>query len=98
MLGRRLLGWLSRGRGDFLFACRVASPDESSPIIISYRVHVEEFFFEDIEVFVIQIEAHLQCSIRYPSLAFEEVDDLGKNFIEGHGRCSTALTTAVSSP
>ena len=47
-------------------------------------MHVEEFFFQNIQVFVIQIEAHLQGAIRYPSLAFEEVDDLGKNFIEGH--------------
>jgi hypothetical protein len=47
-------------------------------------MHVEEFLFEDIQVLVIQIEAHLQGAIGHASLAFEEVDDLGKNFIEGH--------------
>jgi hypothetical protein len=48
-------------------------------------MHVEEFFFEDIEILVIQIEAHLQGAIGDSSLAFQEVDDLGENLIEGHG-------------
>jgi hypothetical protein len=84
LLGRRLLRWLSNGSGDCLSACRVASPDETSPLVVSYWMHVEEFLFEDIQVLVIQIEAHLQGAIGHASLAFEEVDDLGKNFIEGH--------------
>jgi hypothetical protein len=47
-------------------------------------MHVEEFFFEDIEVLVIQIKAHLEGAIGHPPLAFEEVEDLGENRIEGH--------------
>jgi len=46
---------------------------------------INQFFLEDIEVLVIQIQAHLQGAIGYPSLALQEVDDLGKNCIEGHG-------------
>src|SRR5262245_57584369 len=39
--------WLSRLRGNCLSACRVASPDETSPFVVSYWMHVEEFLFED---------------------------------------------------
>jgi len=52
-LGNRLLCWLSRLGGDFLYACRVASPDEPPPVIISHRVHVEEFCFEGFEILVV---------------------------------------------
>jgi hypothetical protein len=44
---------LSRLRDDCLSACRVASPEESPPVIISHRVHVEEFCFEGFEILVI---------------------------------------------
>src|SRR5262245_28817290 len=67
---------------------------------------VNQFFLEDIEVLVIQIEAHLQGAIGHPSLAFEEVDDLGEHFIEGHKRPSVdsssralaSFRSAVSKP
>jgi hypothetical protein len=45
--------WLSRLRGDCLSTRRIASPDESSPVIISRWVHVEEFCFEGFEILVI---------------------------------------------
>src|SRR6516165_9482311 len=67
-LGSRRLCWLSPLRSDCLGSGSFTSPDEPSPIVITYRVHIEEFFFEDIEVLVIQIEAHLQSAIRHPSL------------------------------
>jgi len=53
VLDRRLLGWLSRERGDFLSASSVARPDEPPPVIISHRVHVEKFCFEGFEILVI---------------------------------------------
>src|SRR5215470_18851988 len=39
VLGSRVWCWLSRLRDDFLSTCRVTSPDEPLPIIISHRVH-----------------------------------------------------------
>jgi hypothetical protein len=47
-------------------------------------MHIEEFILQIVEVVVIKIEASLEGTIRYPSLAFQEVDDLGENLIEGH--------------
>jgi hypothetical protein len=84
-LGSRLWCWRSRRSGDFLSACRVASPDETPSVVISYRVHVKEFILQVVEVVVIKVEASFQCTIGYASLAFEEVNDLGENVIEGHG-------------
>src|SRR5215813_6971774 len=90
VLGRRLLGWLSRGSGDFRSICRVASPDEPSPFIIDDWVNIEDFFLQVLDIVVIDIKASLDGTIRYPSLAFEEVDDLGKNVIESH-KCPSAV-------
>ena len=97
VLGRRLLGWLGRGSGDFVGTFDVTSPDESPPFVVSYWMHVEEFFFEDVQVLVIQIEAHLEGAIGYASLAFEEVNDLGEHFIEGHEHSSNAFKRALAS-
>jgi hypothetical protein len=47
-------------RDDFLSTCRVTSPEESPPVIISHRVHVEEFCFEGFEILVIQAEPYLE--------------------------------------
>jgi len=63
----------------------VTSPHETSTLVVSYWMHVEEFVLEIIEVVVIEVKASFQRTIGYPSLACEEVDDLGKNFIKGHG-------------
>jgi hypothetical protein len=62
----------------------VASPDEPSLFVVAHWMHVEEFILQVVEVVVIKIEASLEGTIRYPSLAFQEVDDLGENLIEGH--------------
>src|SRR5262249_11219578 len=63
----------------------ITDPDQNSAILIhGDALSVNQFFLEDIEVLVIQIEAHPQGAIGHPSLAFEEVDDLGEHFIEGH--------------
>ena len=47
-------------------------------------MHVEKFILQIVEVVVIEVEASFQRTVGYPSLAFEEVNDLGKNVIEGH--------------
>src|SRR5262249_19323499 len=56
VLDRRLLGWLSRERGDFLSASSVARPDETPPFVVSHWMHVEKFGFEGFEILVIQAE------------------------------------------
>src|SRR6516165_8708396 len=43
-----------------------------------------------IEILVIQAKPYLEGRIRHASLAFQEVDGLGENLIEGH-RCPSAL-------
>jgi hypothetical protein len=63
----------------------LTSPHETSTLVISHRVHVEEFILQVVEVVVIEVEASFQRTIGDPSLAFEEVNDLGENLIEGHG-------------
>jgi hypothetical protein len=61
------------------------NPHETSTLVISHWVHVKEFILQVVEVVIIKVEASLEGTIGYPSLAFEEVDDLGEHFIEGHG-------------
>jgi hypothetical protein len=59
---------------------------------------LDDLCLEGLGIIVIQAESYLEGTIRSPSLAFEEVDDLGKNFIEGHSSPSTALAFAVLYP
>src|SRR5262245_44253292 len=81
-------------------------PHEPASLVVSHWMYIEEFFFEDVQVLVIQIEAHLEGAIGYASLAFEEVNDLGEHFIEGHEHSSSnasrsalaSLRSAVSNP
>ena len=80
------MAWLRRLRGCGGSPCGVPNPDQDASILVRRdTLGINQFFLEDIEVLVIQIKAHLQGAIGYPSLALQEVDDLGKNFIEGHG-------------
>jgi len=62
----------------------LTSPHETSTLVITHRVYVKEFILQIVEVVVIEVEASFQRTVGYPSLAFEEVNDLGKNVIEGH--------------
>jgi hypothetical protein len=84
LLGSRLWCCLSRWSGDFVCPCNVASPNETSSFVIDDWVNIEDFFLQVLDIVVIDIKVSLYGTIRYPSLAFEEVNDLGKNFIEGH--------------
>src|SRR5215813_1264470 len=87
-LGSRLFGWLSRGSGDFGCPRSVASPNETSPFVIDNWVNVEDFFLQVLDIVVIDIIASLEGTIRYPSLAFEERDDLGEDVVKRHTRSS----------
>src|SRR5215813_13668180 len=82
VLGSRLWYELGGLSDAFLDAFSCASPHESSTFVVSYWMHVEKFFFEDFEVLVIQIEAHLQGAIGHPSLAFEERDNLFQDVVK----------------
>src|SRR5215471_13823781 len=44
-----------------------------------------------------QIEAHLQGAIGYPSLAFQQGDDLFNNVVKGHDDSSNASKSALAS-
>jgi hypothetical protein len=83
-LGSRRWCWLSRLRGNCLSACWVTNPNETSSFVIDNWVHIEDFVLQIVEVVVIEIKSSLEGTIRYPSLAFQEVDNLGEDFIEGH--------------
>jgi hypothetical protein len=63
----------------------LTSPHETSPLVVSHWMHVKEFILQVVEVVVIEVKASFQRTIGHTSLAFEEVDDLGENVIEGHG-------------
>jgi hypothetical protein len=67
------------------------SPHESSTLVVSYWVHVEEFILEVVEVVVIEVEASFERTIGDAALALEEVEYLGENLIEGHRRPSARL-------
>jgi hypothetical protein len=67
-----------------VYTCGVASPHEPSPFVIDDWVHIEEFCLQVLDIVVVDIKASLEGTIRYPSLAFEQVNDLGENVIEGH--------------
>ena len=51
-------------------------------------MHVEQFFLEDIQVRVIQIEAYLQGALGHPSLAFQKGNNLFEDFVKCHDRYS----------
>jgi hypothetical protein len=64
----------------------LTNPHQPSAALIDYlRSGEQDFVFQVVEVVVIEVKASLEGTIGYSSLAFEEIDDLGKNFIEGHG-------------
>jgi hypothetical protein len=83
-LHNRLWCGLSRLRGNCLSAYGVARPNETSSLVIDDWVNIEDFCLQVLDIVVIDIKASLEGTIRYPSLAFQEVDDLGENLIEGH--------------
>jgi len=75
-------------RDDFLYACRIARPEESPPVIISHWMHVEQFGFECFKILVLQAEPYLEGGIRHTSLPFQEGDNLCEDVVECHGSAS----------
>src|SRR5215831_2417142 len=78
----RLVRW--RGWSHCLFD--MTSPDEPPPFIISYWMHVEDFILQIVEVVVIKVKASLEGTIGYPSLAFQQFNNLRQHLIKGHSR------------
>jgi hypothetical protein len=74
---------------------RSSCPHKTRPILFnSSLVRIEQFFFESIELLVIQVELDLQRSIGHPSSAAEEVDHLIEHRVEVHYRPSTCASAA----
>jgi hypothetical protein len=63
----------------------VTSPDEDSIILIHRQFFgINEFVFHRLKMVVIEIEPHLEGSVRNSVLSLEVCDYLGKHFVEGH--------------
>src|SRR5882762_566005 len=75
-LNCRLLWCLNRWRGEFLYACRFARPDETSIIFIDHRMCEKQLVLQVVEVVVIEVEASFQRTIRHTPLTFEQFEDL----------------------
>src|SRR6266699_3824232 len=89
---RSPLEWLRRLRGCGVSPFDVPNPGQDAPILVQRNaLSINQFFLEDIEILVIQIEAQLEGAIGHTSLAFEERDDLLEDFIECHGLLPTQL-------
>src|SRR4030095_15527425 len=84
-LGQRRWGRLGRRSRCVDGPFDLAGPHETSTLVISHWVHVEEFCFEGFEILVIQAEPYLKGWVGNSPLAFEESDDLVEDFIEYHG-------------
>jgi hypothetical protein len=54
-------------------------------LLIDHRVRKENFSFQVFQVLLIEVKSSLEGTIGDPPLAFEQVDNLGENLIEGHG-------------
>jgi hypothetical protein len=83
-LDSRRLCCVSKLRGNCLSACCVTSPNETSSFVIDNWVNIEDFVLQIVEIVVIEVKSSFESTIRYPSLAFEKVNDLGEHLIEGH--------------
>src|SRR5215471_6130071 len=99
LLCRRLWECLARLRGCFDGPCACPRPHQDSALLVrSYTLGIDQFFFEDIQILVIQIEAHLQRSIRHSSLAFEERHDLVEHVVKRHVVAPLTRPRAPSPP
>src|SRR5215831_4076613 len=78
--------WGFRDWGRRRGYCLLTNPHKTSILVVSHWMHVEEFILQIVEVVVIEVKASLEGTIGYPSLACEEVDDLGEHLIKGHSR------------
>jgi hypothetical protein len=67
--------------------CVLAPNPHEDPILLvdGYALGVDDLVFQVVEGGVIQGIAAFERTVRYPSLALQEVDNLGKHLVEGHG-------------
>ena len=88
VLGRRLFGWLSRGRGCF-GNLGVTDPDQNSVILVNGKPsRLGEFFLQILDIVVIQAKLPLKRTIRCPALLLEERNDLGEHVVKVYDRLS----------
>src|SRR4029450_4542260 len=87
-------GW----RGCCGGACGVTRPDENSPLLISRKaLGMNNFFFEVFDVVVINRKASFERTVRHPSLAFEERDNLFQDVVKRHVAHPNASNNALAS-
>jgi len=67
-LGSKLWCWLGRLSDAFLDAFSCASPLETSTLVVSYWMHVEEFILQVVEVVVIEGRSVFSAHYRIPVL------------------------------
>jgi len=77
------LRWLCGDRGRW--RARFPNPHQpSASFIDNLRRGEQDFVFQVVEIVVIEVKSSLEGTIRYPPLAFQEVDNLGEHLIKGH--------------
>src|SRR5262245_27140475 len=99
---------LSRWCGGWLWFCfRCTNPDKDSAVFIdSQALGIDDFFFEILNVVVVEVKLTLQSPIRHTSSTAEEVYNLVEYFVEVHYRPSSSsfnnvfasFRSAVSNP
>src|SRR5262247_3018202 len=99
---------LSWWRGSWLwFCCRCTNPDKDSTVFIdSQPLGIDDFFFEILNVVVVEVKLTLQSPIRHTSSTAEEVYNLVEYVVEVHYRPSSnssskafaSFRSAVSNP
>src|SRR5215510_6750523 len=91
---------LSRWGGGWLWFCfRCTNPDKDSAVFIdSQALGIDDFFFEILNVVVVEVKLTLQSPIRHTSSTAEEVYNLVEDVVEIHYRpSSNASSKALAS-
>jgi predicted acetyltransferase len=83
-LSSRLWCWLSRLRSCFSQVSSTYPNQNSAIFILSKSLGFDKLSLDIFQVRIIEVKSSFEGTIGYASLAFEEVDDLDKSFIEGH--------------
>ena len=73
------------------------SPDQHGAILIAGQsLGLDDLDLEVLKVGVVEVKTSLQRPIRYPSLALQQVEHLGKYLIECHTLYSTGSQGVIS--
>src|SRR5262249_1144335 len=77
----------------------IANPDENSVILVNGKpFRLNQVNLEVFDVVVIQRKPPLQGSVGNALLTLKQLDNLSDKLIILHGRCSTALASAILTP